>query len=125
MHNIEIPIYGDGKNVRDWLYVLDHCKGINLAFQNGKSGEVYNIGGKNEKTNLDIVNVICEILDEKRPKDTSYKNLITFVEDRAGHDKRYAIDASKIETNLQWIADENFASGIDKTIDWYLNYYNL
>ncbi len=125
MNNIKIPIYGDGKNVRDWLYVLDHCKGIDLAFQNGKSGEVYNIGGKNEKTNLEIVNIICEILDKKRPQGNSYKNLITFVEDRAGHDKRYAIDASKIESKLEWIADEDFASGIDKTIDWYLNYYKL
>jgi len=115
-----IPIYGDGKNVRDWLYVLDHCKGIDLAFQNGRAGETYNIGGKNERTNLEIVNTICNILDEKRPTKTSYKDLITFVKDRPGHDKRYAIDASKIENELDWQAVENFDTGIEKTIDWYL-----
>lgn len=117
-----IPIYGDGKNIRDWLYVTDHCKGIDMAFRNGKVGETYNIGGKNEKDNLYIVNYICEILDRKYPskKLKSYKNLISFVEDRAGHDRRYAIDCSKIELELGWIADENFESGIIKTIDWYL-----
>ena len=116
-----IPIYGDGKNVRDWLYVLDHCKGIDLVFHKGKSGETYNIGGRNEKTNLQIVNNICEILDNLKPKNNgSFKEQITFVEDRAGHDKRYAIDATKIENELEWKADENFKSGIEKTIDWYL-----
>jgi len=118
-----IPIYGDGKNIRDWLYVLDHCKGIDLAFHKGKSGESYNIGGRNEKINLEIVNKICEILDEKIPKEKSYKELITFVEDRAGHDRRYAIDATKIENQLGWNADENFARGIVKTIDWYVKRY--
>lgn len=118
--NKPIPIYGDGKNIRDWLYVLDHCRGIDLAFQNGSSGNIYNIGGKNEKTNLEIVNKICDILDKKIPNDKPYKTLITFVEDRAGHDKRYAIDATKIEENLGWKAKENFDSGIEKTIDWYL-----
>ena len=121
--NEPIPIYGDGKNIRDWLYVLDHCKGIDLAYNNGKSGDTYNIGGRNEKNNLYIVNVICEILDEKVPKEISYKKLITFVEDRAGHDRRYAIDASKIENMLGWNADENFASGIIKTVEWYLKEY--
>lgn len=115
-----IPIYGDGLNVRDWLYVLDHCKGIDLAFHQGLSGNTYNIGGKNEKTNIEIVDTICTILDEKIPKSKSYKELITFVKDRAGHDKRYAIDASKIENELSWKADENFKTGISKTIDWYL-----
>ncbi|QKF78374.1 dTDP-glucose 4,6-dehydratase [Arcobacter defluvii] len=121
-----IPIYGDGKNIRDWLYVLDHCKGIDLVYHNGKKANTYNIGGRNERTNLEIVNTICEILDKRVPKITSYKDLITFVEDRAGHDKRYAIDASKLENELGWKADENFDSGIVKTIDWYLKkYYSI
>lgn len=115
-----IPIYGDGKNIRDWLYVLDHCKGIDLVYHNGKTGETYNIGGRNERTNLQIVDRICTILDQKVPKDKSYKELITFVEDRAGHDRRYAIDATKIENELLWRADENFDSGILKTVEWYL-----
>ncbi len=117
-----IPIYGDGLNVRDWLYVLDHAKGIDLAFHKGRSGETYNIGGRNERTNNDIVNAICEILDGKSPRSDgkSYKEQITFVKDRAGHDKRYAIDASKIEGELRWKAEENFESGIMKTINWYL-----
>ncbi len=125
-----IPIYGDGKNIRDWLYVLDHCKGIDLVYHTGKSGEVYNIGGRNERTNLQIVDAICSILNEKVPPSviasetkqsiSSYKELITFVEDRAGHDRRYAIDASKLENELGWRADENFDTGIVKTIEWYL-----
>ena len=115
-----IPIYGDGNNVRDWLYVVDHCKGINLAYQKGKSGEVYNIGGKNEMTNLQIVTIVCDILDQKVPKKESYKNLIKFVDDRFGHDRRYAIDASKIENELGWQAEEVFNTGIIKTIDWYI-----
>ncbi len=118
--NEPIPIYGDGKNIRDWLYVLDHCKGIDLVYHKGLKGETYNIGGRNERTNLQIVNTICEILDKKVPTDKSYKELITFVEDRAGHDRRYAIDASKLENELGWKADENFDTGIIKTIDWYL-----
>jgi len=127
-----IPIYGDGQNVRDWLYVLDHCKGIDLVYHAGKAGETYNIGGKNERTNIYIANEICEILDELYPmKDSSssgktiqnYKNLITFVTDRAGHDKRYAIDAAKIENKLGWRAEESFESGLIKTIKWYLKKY--
>lgn len=118
-----IPIYGDGKNVRDWLYVLDHCKGIDLVFQTGKAGETYNIGGRNERNNLYIVDTICSILDEIKPVDKSYKDQITFVTDRPGHDFRYAIDASKIENELDWKADENFETGIKKTIDWYLKKY--
>lgn len=120
----KIPIYGDGKNIRDWLYVLDHCKGIDLVFQKGKAGETYNIGGKNERDNLYIANTICEILDEIKPKETTYKNLITFVKDRPGHDFRYAIDATKIESHLGWKADESFESGIRKTVDWYINKYS-
>ena len=119
-----IPIYGDGKNIRDWLYVLDHCKGIDLVYHEGQASNVYNIGGRNERTNLEIVDTICSILDEKVPKDKSYKELITFVEDRAGHDRRYAIDASKIEKELGWRADENFESGILKTIEYYLSLYH-
>lgn len=139
-----IPIYGDGKNIRDWLYVLDHCKGIDLVYHKGNKGETYNIGGRNERTNLQIVDRICQILDEKVPLSEmglqshqkaedksfvpnikSYKELITFVEDRAGHDRRYAIDATKLENELGWKADENFDSGIVKTIEWYLNKYNI
>lgn len=120
-----IPIYGDGKNVRDWLYVLDHCTGIDLVFHQGKAGETYNIGGRNERNNLFIAGHICEILDQKRPlpNGKSYKDLISFVQDRAGHDRRYAIDATKIETQLGWRAQENFETGIVKTIDWYLSYF--
>ncbi|MDU2360884.1 MAG: dTDP-glucose 4,6-dehydratase, partial [Campylobacter concisus] len=95
-----IPVYGDGKNTRDWLYVLDHCKGIDTVFHNGKNGETYNIGGRNEKTNLEIVNIVTTILDKEKPvANFSYKDLVAFVEDRAGHDRRYAIDASKIEND--------------------------
>lgn len=116
-----IPIYGDGKNVRDWLYVLDHCKGIELAFKKGIAGETYNIGGRNERNNLYIVDTVCAILNELKPKATGkYQDQITFVTDRPGHDLRYAIDATKIETELGWKADENFESGIKKTIEWYL-----
>lgn len=120
-----IPIYGDGKNVRDWLYVLDHCTGIDLVYHQGALGETYNIGGRNERTNLFIVNHICEILDSKYPRKDgqSYKQQISFVKDRAGHDRRYAIDATKIEKELNWKANENFESGIVKTIDWYLGIY--
>ncbi len=124
LNNNPIPIYGDGKNIRDWLYVLDHCKGIDLVYHNGKNGETYNIGGRNERTNLQIVDRICEILDKEVPKPNfSYKSLVTFVEDRAGHDRRYAIDATKLENELGWKADENFDSGIVKTIEWYLGKY--
>ena len=123
LNNESIPIYGDGKNIRDWLYVEDHCKGIDLAFQKGKVGETYNIGGKNERDNLYIAHKICDILDELKPQDKPYSKLITFVKDRPGHDFRYAIDASKIETELKWSADENFETGIVKTIEWYLKKY--
>ncbi|KAA1244318.1 dTDP-glucose 4,6-dehydratase [Aquimarina sp. RZ0] len=120
-----IPIYGDGKNIRDWLYVLDHCKGIDLVLAKGRLGETYNIGGKNERENIYIANVICEILDKIQPLDEqkSYKDLITFVTDRPGHDFRYAIDASKIENELGWMAVENFETGIEKTVAWYLQKY--
>ncbi len=127
LNNEPIPIYGDGKNVRDWLYVLDHCKGIGLTYKKGISGETYNIGGKNERDNLYIVDKICTILDEvnANPNGTSYKELISFVKDRPGHDLRYAIDATKIEIELGWKADEDFESGILKTVDWYFKKYKI
>ena len=118
----QIPIYADGQNIRDWLYVKDHCEGIELAFFKGQSGQSYNIGGRNERTNLQIATKICEILDSLKPLagGGKYADLIGFVEDRAGHDKRYAIDASKIEAELGWKAKEDFESGILKTVEWYL-----
>ncbi|MDZ7761351.1 MAG: dTDP-glucose 4,6-dehydratase [Desulfovermiculus sp.] len=117
-----IPIYGQGRNVRDWLYVTDHCRGMDLVFHQGRSGQTYNIGGKNEWTNIDIARLICRILDGKVPcpDGKSYAQQISFVPDRPGHDLRYAIDASKIETELGWRAEESFASGMEKTVDWYL-----
>lgn len=117
-----LPIYGKGENVRDWLYVLDHCRAIDLIFHKGKAGETYNIGGHNERNNITIVKTICGILDEKQPRANGrkYEELITFVQDRAGHDFRYAIDATKLETELGWKADENFDTGIVKTVEWYL-----
>ncbi len=117
-----LTVYGNGQNIRDWLYVLDHCKAIDLIFHNGKSGETYNIGGHNERDNLTIVRKVCAILDEKRPRQNGkkYEELITFVQDRAGHDFRYAIDASKIQSELGWQADETFETGIVKTVEWYL-----
>jgi dTDP-glucose 4,6-dehydratase len=125
LSNENIPIYGDGKNVRDWLFVDDHCKGIDLVYQYGKAGETYNIGGNNEHNNIYIANKICEILDKIKPKSESYKNQISFVKDRLGHDFRYAIDASKIEKELGWSAVENFETGIKKTVNWYLKKYNF
>ncbi|TMM58958.1 dTDP-glucose 4,6-dehydratase [Maribacter algarum] len=120
----EIPIYGDGSNVRDWLYVLDHCKGIKLVFTSGKTGDTYAIGGNNEHNNLYIAQKICSLLDKLQPKNSgSYSEQISFVKDRLGHDYRYAIDAGKIEGELKWRADENFESGIEKTIAWYIRKY--
>lgn len=120
-----IPVYGDGKNIRDWLYVLDHCKGIDLVYHNGRSGEVYNIGGRNERNNNQIVDRICSLLDTMKPRQDkqSYSTLISYVEDRAGHDRRYAIDATKLENELGWKAQETFDTGIVKTIEWYLGKY--
>ena len=116
-----IPIYGRGENVRDWLYVLDHARAIDLIFHNGRAGQTYNIGGHNERTNMQIVNTICAIMDKKMPRQSGkYSDLITFVADRPGHDLRYAIDASKLERELGWRANETFDRGIVKTVDWYL-----
>ena len=119
----DIPVYGKGENVRDWLYVLDHCKAIDLIYHTGKSGETYNVGGHNERNNLTIAKTICGILDEKRPRGNGqkYAGLISFVQDRAGHDFRYAIDANKLETELGWRVEETFDTGISKTVEWYLN----
>ncbi|NNM22355.1 MAG: dTDP-glucose 4,6-dehydratase [Flavobacteriaceae bacterium] len=117
-----IPIYGDGQNIRDWLYVRDHCVGIKLVLDSGRLGETYNIGGRNERKNLYIAQTICDLLDEMQPGKSSYREQISFVTDRPGHDFRYAIDASKIENELGWKAEENFESGIRKTIQWYLTH---
>ena len=118
----ELPIYGDGMNIRDWLYVEDHCRAISTALENGQIGETYNIGGKCEKPNIHIVDSICEILDKLRPRSdgNSYKTQKTFVKDRPGHDRRYAIDSLKIEKELGWYPKETFESGLEKTIQWYL-----
>lgn len=120
-----IPIYGKGTNVRDWLYVIDHCEGINTVFHKGIAGETYLLGGNNEFTNIEIAKKICNILDKVQPKrDGSYSEQITFVTDRKGHDFRYAIDASKSKTELGWSPRESFDSGLLKTVQWYLENYN-
>lgn len=117
-----LPIYGDGKNVRDWLYVRDHCSAIREVLARGRLGETYNVGGWNEKTNLDVVHTLCDLLDELSPKATgSYRDQITFVKDRPGHDRRYAIDARKLERELGWKPAETFESGLRKTVQWYLD----
>ena len=118
----ELPVYGDGQNVRDWLYVDDHCSAIKTIYENGVVGETYNIGGNNEIKNIEIVNTICSILDELKPLENkkSYSDLIKFVKDRPGHDFRYAINAEKIQKELNWFPSESFESGIKKTILWYL-----
>ena len=121
-----LPIYGDGQQIRDWLYVGDHCSAIRAVLENGTRGEVYNIGGLNEKPNIEIVYTLCDILDNLHPlnedaKISSYRDLITFVKDRPGHDRRYAIDATKIEKELDWRPTETFETGIQKTVEWYLS----
>ena len=123
MNNKSLPIYGKGNNVRDWLYVLDHCDAIYTVLEKGEIGQTYNVGGNNEIKNIDVVETICNILDKLIPKDNSesYKKLISFVEDRPGHDFRYAIDANKINSKLGWFPKESFESGIEKTIQWYIN----
>jgi dTDP-glucose 4,6-dehydratase len=118
-----LPVYGDGLNVRDWLYVEDHCEALRTVLAKGKPGEVYNIGGRNERKNIDVVRAICDLLDELRPLSPSenYASLITFIKDRPGHDRRYAIDARKIERELGWKPAESFETGIRKTMQWYLD----
>ena len=118
-----LPIYGDGQQVRDWLYVKDHCSAIRRVLEYGRLGQTYNVGGWNEKTNLEVVKTICQILDQLKPKSSgSYLDQITFVKDRAGHDKRYAIDATKLEKELGWKPAETFETGIRKTVLWYLEH---
>ncbi len=118
-----LPIYGDGQQVRDWLYVKDHCAAIRTVLEKGVPGQTYNVGGWNEKANIDVVKQICDILDEIKPRQDgkSYQEQITFVKDRPGHDRRYAIDASKIERELGWKPQETFETGIRKTVQWYLD----
>jgi dTDP-glucose 4,6-dehydratase len=117
-----LPIYGDGQQVRDWLYVKDHCSAIRRVLDKGRLGETYNVGGWNEKANLDVVKTLCGILDELKPKfdGTKYESQITYVKDRPGHDRRYAIDATKLERELGWKPQETFETGIRKTVEWYL-----
>ena len=118
-----IPVYGDGQNVRDWLYVADHCEAIRMVLARGRTGETYNIGGRNQLKNLEVVNTICAALDEFRPHDpvVPHRDLIKFVTDRPGHDRRYAMDTRKIESELGWRPRETFESGIRKTVQWYLD----
>ncbi|WP_088614461.1 dTDP-glucose 4,6-dehydratase [Bdellovibrio sp. SKB1291214] len=118
----DLPIYGDGSNIRDWLYVVDHCEAIELALEKGRLGETYNVGGWNEKKNIEVVDTICATLDKLRPRTDgkTYSSQKVFVKDRPGHDKRYAIDATKIEKELGWKPKENFETGLAKTIEWYL-----
>lgn len=123
LSNKKLPIYGDGLQIRDWLYVADHCSAIRSVLEKGETGETYNVGGNNEKANIDVVKDICAILDEKRPRNDgkNYANQIELVKDRPGHDRRYAINATKIKNELNWYPAETFESGLKKTIDWYLD----
>jgi dTDP-glucose 4,6-dehydratase len=117
-----LPVYGDGRNVRDWLYVLDHCEAVRTVLERGRPGETYNIGGNSEKANIDLVRTLCGRLDELQPRKAgSYAELISFVKDRPGHDRRYAIDASKIRRELGWQPRETLESGLLKTLRWYLD----
>jgi len=116
-----LPVYGKGENVRDWLYVEDHARALDLIAERGRVGETYNVGGRNERQNIDVVRTICDVLDRIRPSNQPRQELIEFVTDRPGHDARYAIDASKLETELGWRARENFDTGIEKTVQWYLD----
>lgn len=115
-----LSVYGDGKNIRDWLYVEDHARALNLIAEKGRVGETYNVGGRNERQNIDVVRIICSLMDKYSPSGAPHEKLIHFVTDRPGHDARYAIDASKLETELGWEAQENFETGIEKTVRWYL-----
>jgi dTDP-glucose 4,6-dehydratase len=117
-----LPVYGDGQNVRDWLYVGDHCSGIRAVLDGGRVGEVYNIGGRNEVRNLDVVHALCSTLEDLSPRrGGAYADLITFVKDRPGHDRRYAVDCSKVTRELGWQPRESFASGLRRTVQWYLD----
>jgi len=116
-----LPVYGNGFNIRDWLYVEDHARALDLIAARGKLGEKYNVGGRNERRNIDVVKRVCALMDELRPKASAHSDLITYVTDRPGHDARYAIDATKLETELGWKAEEDFDSGIERTVRWYLD----
>jgi len=117
-----LPVYGDGRNVRDWLYVGDHCEAVRLVLERGRAGETYNIGGNSEKTNIELVNLLCSLLEKNSPRKSGrYSDLISFVKDRPGHDRRYAIDAGKIARELGWKAEESFESGLMKTVRWYID----
>jgi dTDP-glucose 4,6-dehydratase len=116
-----LAVYGDGSNVRDWLYVDDHARALETILRHGRPGQTYNVGGRNERTNLDVVSCICDLLDQWRPQARPHRGLITFVADRPGHDHRYAIDATKLETELNWQARETFLTGLEKTVRWYLD----
>ena len=125
MNEENIRVYGDGSQIRDWLYVEDHVEALLSVISSGKIGETYNIGGNNEKTNLEVVNIICDLLEKhfgkNKKKISNYKELITFVDDRPGHDTRYAIDSTKIRKELNWIPSETFETGIEKTVKWYID----
>jgi dTDP-glucose 4,6-dehydratase len=121
LKGLPLPVYGDGQNVRDWLYVEDHCDGIRTVLDRGIPGQTYNIGGRQEMSNLEVVRQICAILDDLKPSQRPYESLVTFVKDRPGHDRRYAMDIAKIERELGWRPRETFASGLRKTIEWYLD----
>ena len=116
-----LPIYGKGDNIRDWLYVGDHCSALRAVLERGRIGETYNVGGNSEKTNLDVVKTLCRIIDELRPAGTPRESLLTFVKDRPGHDRRYALDAGKLARELGWQPQERFESGMRKTVAWYLD----
>jgi dTDP-glucose 4,6-dehydratase len=125
--NKPIPVYGNGLNVRDWLFVDDHCEALIALFEKGKAGETYNIGGNNEWSNIDLVNEICSLLDDLKPSENqaSYKELISFVEDRKGHDFRYAIDASKLKNEIGWQASNDFQAMLKETVQYYLNRFSI
>jgi dTDP-glucose 4,6-dehydratase len=117
----DLPVYGDGRQVRDWLYVADHCEAIRVALARGRPGEVYNVGGNSERRNLEVVHALCDALDRLRPRAGGHRGLVRFVTDRPGHDRRYAIDATKIRTELGWAPRETFESGLERTVRWYLD----
>jgi dTDP-glucose 4,6-dehydratase len=120
LHRKALPVYGNGANIRDWLYVEDHARALDIIAKRGRIGETYNVGGRNERRNIDVVKRICSLMDMLRPSDMPYESLIQYVTDRPGHDARYAIDATRLETELGWKAQENFDTGIEKTVRWYL-----
>jgi dTDP-glucose 4,6-dehydratase len=120
LHGKPLPVYGDGQNIRDWLYVGDHCSAIATVLAGGRVGEVYNVGGLSEKANIDVVHMLCSIMDELHPEGAPHSKLITYVKDRPGHDRRYAVDCGKLQSELSWKPAENFEGGIRKTVEWYL-----